>query len=122
VPGIGQMLGLVLLYDMHEITRCPRVQDVVSSGRLVTCAQASAGKRLGTSGAKSGQAHLTWAFAAAAVWFLSDHPAAQQSLARLEKKHAKGKALTVLAQQWARAVYDMLQHQVAFARETCFPR
>jgi transposase len=95
VPGIGKMLSLVLLYESHDINRFPRVQDGVSSCRLVQCAKESAGKRLGTSGTKIGNAHLKWAFAEAVVWFLRDHPAAQKYLTRLEKKHDKGKALTV---------------------------
>jgi hypothetical protein len=99
VPGIGNILRLVLLYAIHASTRFPRVQDVVASCRLGKCAKASGGKRLGTSGAKIDHAHRTWAFSAAAVLCLSDHPAAQTSLARLEKKHDKGKALTILAQQ-----------------------
>jgi hypothetical protein len=45
VPGIGTMVSVVRLDEMHDITRFPRVQDVVSSGRLVTCAKASAGQR-----------------------------------------------------------------------------
>ena len=118
VPGIGKMLRLVLLYDIHDIARFPRVQDVLSYCRLVTCARESAGKRYGTSGTTIGNAHLTWAFAEAAVLFLRDHPAAQQYLARLEKKHGKGKALTLLAQKLARAVYDLLKRHVAFDRET----
>src|ERR687887_971983 len=44
VPGIGKILSLVLLYEMHDITRFPRVQHCVSSCRLVKCAKASAGK------------------------------------------------------------------------------
>ena len=76
----------------------------------------------GTSGAKIGNAHLTWAFAEAAVLCLSDHPAAQKYLARLEKKHDKGKALTILAQQLARAVYDMLKRQGAFDKDKFFQR
>jgi hypothetical protein len=48
--------------------------------------------------------------------------AAQPSRARWEKKHDKGPAVTVLAQQWARAVYDRLHRQVAFERETCCQR
>jgi transposase len=67
VPGIGKLLSLVLLYDMHDRHRFPRVPDVVSYGRLVKCAKASAGKHWGTSGKKSGHAYLTWAFSAAAV-------------------------------------------------------
>jgi len=30
VPGIGKILSLVLLYEMHDIARFPRVQDFVS--------------------------------------------------------------------------------------------
>lgn len=122
VPGIGKRLSLVVLYDIHEINRFPRVQDVVSDCRLVTCAKASGGKRLGTSGATIGNAHLKWAFSEAAVLFLRDHPAAQKSLARLERKHGKGKALTILAQQLARAVYDMLKRKVACDTDQFFQR
>src|SRR4030095_12366985 len=99
VPGIGKMLSFVLLYEIHQIDRFPRVQDFVSSCRLVTCARESAGKRYGTSGTTIGNAHLKWAFSEAAVLFLRDHPAAQKYLPRLEKKHEKGKALTILAQK-----------------------
>jgi hypothetical protein len=45
VPGIGKMVRVVLLDEIHAITRFPRVQDFVSSGRWVQCAKASAGKR-----------------------------------------------------------------------------
>jgi transposase len=122
VPGIGKILSLVLLYEIHDINRFPWVQDFVSYCRLVTCAKESAGQRLGTSGTKIGNAHLKWAFSEAAVLFLRAHPAAQKYLVRLEKKHDKGKALTVLAHKLARAVYHMLQRQVAFDGEKFFQR
>jgi transposase len=114
VPGIGKILRLVLLYEIHDIARFPRVQDFVSSSRLVKCAKESAGKRYGTAGAKIGNAHLTWAFSEAAVLFLRNNPAGQKSLARLEKKHGKGKALTVLAHKLARAVSYLLKRRVVF--------
>ena len=114
VPGIGKILSLVLLYEIHDIARFPRVQDFASYSRLVKCAKESAGKRSGTSGSKIGNAHLKWAFSEAAVLFLRDNPAAQKLLARLEKKHSKGKALTILAHKLARAVYYMLKRQTAF--------
>jgi transposase len=122
VPGIGKILSLVLLYEIHDINRFPTVQEFVSYGRLVTCAKESAGKRLGTAGTKLGHAHLTWAFSEAAVLFLRDHPPAQKDLARLEKKHDKGKALTVLAHKLARAVYYMLKRPVVFDKEQFFQR
>jgi len=118
VPGIGKILSLVLLYEMHAIARFPRVQDFVSYGRLVKCAQESAGKRSGTSGTKIGNAYLKWAFSEAAVLFLRNNPAGQKYLARLEKKHGKGKALTVLAHKLARAVYYMLKRRVVFDLDT----
>ncbi len=67
VPGIGQILALVLLYEIQDIARFPRVQDFVSYCRLVKCAKESGGKRLGTSGQKIGNVHLRWAVAEAAV-------------------------------------------------------
>src|ERR671925_559768 len=114
VPGIGKILSLVLLYEIHDIQRFPRVQDFVSYCRLVKCAKESAGKRYGTSGAKIGNAYLKWTFSEAAVLFLRNHPAGQKYLARLENKHGQGKALTVLAHKLARAGYYMLKRGVAF--------
>jgi transposase len=117
VPGIGKILSLVLLYEMHEIARFPTVQDFVAYCRLVKCAKESAGKRLGTSGNKSGNAHLKWAFSEAAALFLRTNPAGQHYVARLEKKHGQGKALTILAHKLARAVYYMLKRKTAFDME-----
>jgi transposase len=114
VPGIGKILRLVLLYELHDITRFPRVQDFVSYCRLVKCAKESAGKRSGTSGAKIGNAYLKWAFSEAAVLFLRNHARGQKYLARLEKKHGKGKALTILAHKLARAVYYLLKRDTVF--------
>ena len=113
VPGIGKILSLVLLDESHAMDRFPRVQDFASYCRLVKCAQESAGKHLGTSGKKIGNAHLKWAFSEAAVLFLRNNPPGQKSLARLEKKHDKGKALTILAHKLARAIYYMLKRQTA---------
>ncbi len=114
VPGIGKILSLVLLYEIHDIRRFPRVQDFVSYCRLVKCAQESAGKRYGTSGAKIGNAYLKWAFSEAAVLFLRHNPVGQKYLTRLEKKHGKGKALTILAHKLARAVYYILRRDTVF--------
>jgi transposase len=114
IPGVGKILALVLLDEIHDIHRFPRVQACVSSGRLVKCAKASAGKRYGSTGAKIGHADRKWAFSEAAVRFLRNNPAGQKALARLERNHGKGKALTVFAHKLARAVYDLLRRETAF--------
>jgi transposase len=56
------------------------------------------------SGKKIGNAYLKWAFSEVAVLFLRNNPEGQKYLARLEKKHNKGKALTILAHRLARTV------------------
>ena len=115
VPGIGAILSVVLLDELHDSTRFPRGQAFLSYGRLGQCTKESAGKRYGTSGTKIGNAHLKWAFSEAAVLFLRANPAGQKYLTKLEKKHGSGKALTRLGQKLGRTVYYMLQRQTAFA-------
>jgi transposase len=114
IPGVGKILALVLLYESHDIQRFPRVREFASYCRLVKCAKASAGKRYGTSGQKLGNASLKWAFSEAAVLFSRNNPAGQKYLTRLERRHGKGKAFTMLAHKIARAVYYMLRRHTAF--------
>jgi transposase len=114
VPGVGKILSLVLLYEIHDIGRFPSVQDFASYCRLVKPRKESAGKVYGSSGGKIGNAHLKWAFSEAAVGFLRHNPEGQTYLARLEKKHGKGKAISILAHKLARAVYYILRRKEAF--------
>jgi transposase len=117
VPGIGKILSLVRLYEIHDSSRFPSAQDVASDARLVKCSKESAGKRLGPSGKNIGNAHLKWAFSEAATLFLRHNPSGQTLLTRLEKQHGTGKALTILAHKLARAVYYMLKRKTAFDRD-----
>jgi transposase len=115
VPGIGQILALVILYEIQDIGRFPRVQDFVSSCRLVKGAKESGGKRLGTSGKKSGNGHLRWAFGEAAVLFIRQSQPGKAYFMKLEHKHGKAKALTVLAHKLGRAVYSRRTREQAVA-------
>jgi hypothetical protein len=96
-PGIGKVLALTILYEIHDITRFDRVQEFASYARLVKCAHQSAGNTYGTGGAKMGNVHLKWAFSEAAVLFLRHAPSGKKLLGEIEKKHGKGKALSILA-------------------------
>ncbi|MDP1624670.1 MAG: IS110 family transposase [bacterium] len=118
VPGIGHTLALIILYEIHDMERFPRVQDFVSYSRLVKSAKESAGKRYGSSGAKIGNAHLKWAFSEAAVLMLRESEEVKKFKARLVKKHGKAKALTILAHKIGRAVYYMLKRKEVFNLET----
>ena len=114
IRGVGPILGMVILYEIHDIGRFERVQDFVSYARLVKCPRESAGKRYGTSGRKIGNAHLKWAFSEAATLFLRANPAGLQYKRRLERKHGKAKSLTILAHKLGRTAYFMLKRKKAF--------
>ena len=114
IPGVGRILSLTLLYELHDIARFPRVQDFISYARLVKSQKSSAGKITGTSGAKIGNAHLKWAYSEAAVHFLQKNPPGQKLLHRIRSKHGKGKALSILAARLGRASYYMLRHSTPF--------
>ena len=117
VPGIGEILALVLLSEIPDIQRFPRGQDFVSSCRLVKCAKESRGKKLGTSGKKIGNVHLRWAFAEAAVLCIRQSQPGKAYVAKLEPTPGKAKALTVLAHKLGRAVYDLRTQEQAFDRQ-----
>ncbi len=117
VPGIGKVLALTILYEIHDITRFDRVQEFASYARLIKCARESGGKKLGTGGAKMGNVHLKWAFSEAAVTFLRHNPEGQKLVKRLEKQHGKGKALSILAHKIGRAVYYMLVRGTMFSMD-----
>jgi transposase len=117
VPGIGKVLALTILYEIHDVTRFDRVQEFASYARLVKCVHQSAGKKFGTGGAKMGNVHLKWAFSEAAVLFLRHTKDGRQILAGIEKKHGKGKVLSILAHKLGRAVFYMLSRGTVFSME-----
>jgi transposase len=114
IPGVGPILALVLLYEMHQVDRFERVGQFLSYARLVRCDHESAGKKLGSGGKKIGNAQLRWAFAEAACLFLRGSERAKQWKQKQEKKHGPAKVLGILAARLARAVYHMLRKQEAF--------
>ncbi len=114
IPGVGKVLALTILYEIHDVRRFDRVQEFASYARLVKCAKESGGKKLGTGGAKMGNVHLEWAFSEAAVLFVRHSAEGKKILARREKRFGQGKALSILAHKLGRAAYYMLARGTAF--------
>ena len=113
IPGVGPILALTLLYEIDTVARFPKVGQLLSYSRLIKCKKESGGKSLGSYGSKIGNAHLKWAFNEAAQLFLKDADG-KQYFAKLEKKHPKGKALSILAAKLGRTVYHMLSNNEFF--------
>jgi transposase len=114
IPGIGKILGLVLLYEIDNIARFPEPGNFLSYARLVRCEHESAGKKKGSGGKKIGNAHLKWAFSEAACLMLRAMPEAKKWMQRQEKKRGKRKALSILEAKIGRTVYHLWRKQQAF--------
>jgi len=114
VPGIGKTLALVILYEIHDISRFPKVGNFISYSRLVKCAHESAGKRMKAKNTKIGNVHLKWAFSEAACLFLRGNERAQHYHEKLVSRYGKAKALSIIAQKLGRTVYTMLKRRTPY--------
>jgi transposase len=114
IPGVGKVLALTLLYELHDVRRFANVGQFLSYARLVRCAHESAGKRVGTGGKKIGNAHLRWAFGEAACLFLRASERAKKWKQKQQAQRGAAKALAILAARLGRAVYHMLRKAEAF--------
>ena len=114
VNGIGDIIGLTLLYEIHDIRRFDSLQGFSSYSCVVKCEKTSNNKFKGRGSSKRGNHYLKWAFREAAVLFLRGNPAGQKLHSRLVKKHGNAKALAVLSAKIARSVYFMLLRNTPF--------
>ena len=109
IHGVGDVLALTMLYEIHTIDRFPSRGEFCSYARLVKGQKSSAGKNYGTTGGRIGNAHLRWAFSEAAVLFLRKNKEAERYYNRLINRHGKSKALSIVAKRLGIAVYYMLR-------------
>lgn len=120
IPGIGETLSLVILYEIQDIHRFPDVGNFISYCRLVKCAHESAGKKVRGGNDKIGNSHLKWAFSEAAVFFLRQNEPAQKLHQKLISRYGKAKALSLIAQKLGRTVYSMLKRKEPFEPKKFF--
>jgi transposase len=120
IPGVGQILALVILYEIHDIKRFARVQDFSSYARLIKPTKESNGKWAGNSNKKIGNHHLKWAIKEAMILMLRDSSEAKYYVSKKEKQYNKGKALGILTHKLGRAIYFMLKNKEAFEMKRFF--
>ncbi len=114
IPGIGKILSLVILYEIQDITRFPKVQNFTSYARLIRPKKTSDGKCYGTGNGKIGNRYLKWAFSEAVGLFLRETREASPLIRRLERTYGKDKAKGIVAHRLGRTVYSMLKHNQVF--------
>ncbi|MCA9125322.1 MAG: IS110 family transposase, partial [Planctomycetales bacterium] len=114
IHGVGRILAMTMLYEIHNIRRFAKVGDFLSYARLVKGTNSSAGKQYKPTGSKIGNPHLKWAFSEAITLLKRESPDAKAFAERIEKQHNKARANTLLAVKLGRAVYWMLTRKTAF--------
>ena len=120
IPGVGAILGMVILYEIDNINRFPTVQQFSSYARLIRPEKESDGKKAGKGNKKIGNHHLKWAISEAVILFLRSSDEAKNYVARLTKKSNKGKALGIFTHKLGRAMYFMLKNKEAFNMKRFF--
>jgi transposase len=120
IPGVGQILALVILYEICDIKRFATVQDFSSYARLIRPVKESAGKWAGKGNKKIGNHHLKWAINEAVILMLRESDQAKDFVDRLIQKHNKGKALGILTHKLGRAIFFMLKNNEAFNMKRFF--
>ena len=113
-PGIGKILALVMIYEIDDSNRFPKIGNFISYSRLVKPAHESAGKKQGSKNSKIGNVHLKWAFSEAACLFLRGNNRGKEYHERLVSKYGKAKAKSIIAQKLGRTVYTMLKRKKPF--------
>ena len=110
VPGIGEVLATVILYEIDTVERFAAPEDFSSYSRLVKGSVASAGQIKGLKGGKLGNPYLKWALMEAVV-LMKRHGRVKKMADRLEAKYGKQVGNAVLANRLARAIYSMLERK-----------
>ena len=114
IPGVGRIIALTMLYEIHDIKRFGQVGDFLSYCRLVKGEHSSNGKSYGSPGRKIGNAYLKWAFSEAVPLLKRCNPEVKAWAQRQEKKHSAARANSILAAKLGRAVFFMLRRGDVF--------
>jgi transposase len=117
MPGMGQILSMTILMEIHHIDRFPTVQQFSSYCRVVYCQRVSNGKSVDKNHRKIGNPYLKWALSLVAVQTIKHSADIKKLHQRLKNKHGKRKALAILRHRIAAAVYTMLKQQKPFDEE-----
>ncbi|MDW7681921.1 MAG: transposase, partial [bacterium] len=113
-PGIGDILALTVLYEMHTVYRFPSVQNFSSYCRVLRCERTSNGKATGAGNSKIGNPYLKWAFDQIIIKAQSQSPLIKKYYDKLIRKYGFRKARGIMGHKFAVAIYYMLKNGQAF--------
>ena len=121
IPGVGDTLGLTIMYETGDIQRFPAVGNYSSYCRCVRTQRVSNGRKKGEGNRRNGNPYLSWAFSEAAHFAVRFQPPARRFSERKKAKSGSGiLANRALAHKLARATYFMLKNQTTYKPELLF--
>ena len=120
VPGIGDILGLTIMYEAGDMGRFETVGRFASYARCVSSSRWSNGKKKGEGNRKNGNKFLAWAFVEAANYAVRYNERVHRFHQRKKAKTKKVIAVKAVAHKLARACYHMLKEGVRFDEARAF--
>ena len=109
VPGIGLILGMVILLESGDFTRFPSAGDYASYCRTVQSQRLSNNKKKGENNRKNGNRYLSWAFAEAGIFSLRYYPKIKSWYERKKRRSNAPKAQRALACKLAKATWHVMR-------------
>jgi transposase len=119
-PGIGEVLGTLIMLETGSIERFTAVGHFASYARCVDSQRLSNGKKKGAGNVKNGNKYLAWAFIEAANFARRYCPQARRFHERKRAQTNGIVATKALAHKLARACYHMMKEQQPFDVKRCF--
>lgn len=120
MPGIGEVLAIVIMLEVGDVERFAQVGNFASYARCVDSARYSNGKKKGEGNTKNGNAYLAWAFIEAANFARRFSEEAKRFFDKKKSKTNNVVATKALAHKLARASYHMLKEKQPFDAKRCF--
>ena len=120
VPGIGEILAMVILLEAGSIDRFAAPGNFASYARCVGSERTSNGKKKGEGNTKNGNKYLAWAFVEAANFALRYCAEAKRFYERKKARTNRVVAIKALAHKLARACFHMLKEHKPFDIARCF--
>jgi transposase len=120
VPGIGRILGPIILLETGSIERFAAVGNYASYGRCVGSVRISNDRKKGEGNRRNGNKYLAWAFIEAANMARRWCPEARRFHDRKRARTNAIVATKALAHKLARACYHVLKSGEPFNMQRCF--
>ena len=120
VDGIGEILGMTIMYEAGDMKRFEQVGHFASYSRCVTSSRWSNGKKKGTGNRKNGNKYLGWAFVEAAHHAVRYNERIRKFYQRKKARTNGIVALKAIAHKLARACYHVIKDQAVFEETKAF--